>query len=171
MKETMMVQCTNHKICVADALKVADAICQKRQLRFTRLRRKVFEMIWAHHAPSKAYDILDKLKAKKGSAQPPTVYRALDFLLHHRLIHKLNSQNAYIGCVHPLQAHHCFFLICRQCKQIEECCDPALASTIGRTARQNQFSAQNITLEIEGECQACRAQVAPISQKGLINEQ
>ncbi len=51
--------------------------------------------------PIKAYDLLDQMKATHDAAAPPTVYRALDFLLEHGFIHKLASINAYVGCHHP----------------------------------------------------------------------
>ena len=41
------------------------------------------------------------MKATHGAAAPPTVYRALDFLLEHGFIHKLASINAFVGCHHP----------------------------------------------------------------------
>ena len=150
-----MHHCANHKACVGDALHNAHKICEDKGLRFTVLRRKVLEMIWANHGPAKAYSILGKLKGKNAPAAPPTVYRALDFLLENGLIHKLNSLNAYVGCSHPLKHNACYFLFCRHCGEIKECCNSTLSRAIAGTAHKNKFKAQNITLEIEGECQAC----------------
>ena len=150
-----MHKCANHKSCVDSALRAADMICADRGLRFTALRRKVLTIIWARHRPAKAYDILSKLKRKSVSAQPPTVYRALDFLLAHGLIHKVSSLNAYIGCAHPLKAHECYFLICRQCGEITECCNSQLARAISGTAGKNKFKPSRTTLEIKGECRDC----------------
>ena len=131
-------------------------ICHDKGLRFTELRRRVLEMIWENHAPTKAYDILDKLKEGEGSAKPPTVYRTLEFLLDNGLIHKLSSLNAYIGCSHPLKHNKCYFLFCEQCRNIMECCNNDLSQAIAETATKNKFRPKNITLVIEGECQECR---------------
>jgi len=119
------------------------------------LRQTVLRMIWANHGPAKAYDILDKLKEEDASAKPPTVYRSLDFLIENGLIHKLNSLNAYVGCSHPLKHRECYFLICRTCKEVKECCNSALDEIISVTANKNKFQPKHITLEIEGECQEC----------------
>jgi Fur family zinc uptake transcriptional regulator len=53
--------------------------------------------------PIKAYDLLDKVREGEGAgaAAPPTVYRALDFLLANGFIHKLESVNAFVACHHP----------------------------------------------------------------------
>lgn len=150
-----MYTCVEHETCIDDALQKADMICHDKGLRFTELRRKVLEIIWENHGASKAYDILDKLKGNHNSAKPPTVYRALDFLLENNLIHKLNSLNSYVGCSHPLTHNECYFLICGKCGEIKECCNNDLAKSIMGTSRKNNFNPKQITLEIEGECQEC----------------
>lgn len=136
-------------------MRKADAICHDKGLRFTALRRKVLEIIWNNGTPIKAYAILDKLRGKNTSAKPPTVYRALDFLLQNGLIHKLNSRNAYVGCPHPLEHDQCYFLICDRCGMTEECCDSDLRDAIARTIDKNKFHHTHTHLEIEGECRQC----------------
>ena len=71
----------DHDACIADALSRADALCRQQGLRLTAIRRRVLELIWANHQPTKAYDLLAQINAERGNAAPPTVYRALDFLL------------------------------------------------------------------------------------------
>src|SRR5690348_8510067 len=58
--------------------------CELRGLRLTPLRLRVLELIAAESKPVKAYDLLDRLKDEHSGAAPPTIYRALDFLLEHR---------------------------------------------------------------------------------------
>lgn len=150
-----MHTCTNHGLCIDTALREADRICCDRGLRFTALRREVLEMIWASHIPAKAYAILDKLKGRSASARPPTVYRALDFLLQNGLAHKLHSLNAYVGCSHPLRHKGCYFLICRRCGEARECCSNKLDQAITGTASRNRFNLRRVSLEVEGECREC----------------
>jgi Fur family zinc uptake transcriptional regulator len=157
IKENNMQPCTEHKRCEDDALLRAEEICQRKGLRFTELRRKVLAIIWENNGPAKAYDILDKLKENDASAKPPTVYRTLDFLLKNGLVHKLSSINAYVGCSHPQQHNDCYFLICYRCKEIEECCNSGLSQIIANTVNINKFSPNHVTLEIQGECQKCKA--------------
>ena len=65
----------------------------------TDLRREVLGLILDAEAPTGAYDLLDQLKATRHGAAPPTVYRALEFLLDQGLIHKVERLSAYVGCV------------------------------------------------------------------------
>ncbi len=151
-----MHSCHEHTVCIEDAISAASRICEERGLRFTDLRKKVLELVWENHGSAKAYDLLEKL-GEDYSAKPPTVYRALDFLQENGLVHKINSLNAYVGCSHPLQHQDCFFLICSACNEVQECCASHVAKVVRGMAEQSQFSPHHTTLEIEGECQDCRA--------------
>lgn len=144
-----------HKAHINEALCKADEICNARGQRFTELRRRVLELIWASDGPAKAYDLLDQLKGEDGPAKPPTIYRTLHFLLENGLVHKLRSLNAYVGCSHPLQHSNCYFLICKTCQDIVECCNDELAEALKKTTQKNNFDIKHVTLEIEGVCQKC----------------
>ncbi|TAL73104.1 MAG: transcriptional repressor [Rhodanobacter sp.] len=131
-------------------------VSEERGLRLTPLRMEVLELIAAATKPVKAYDLLDQLREKHGNAAPPTVYRALDFLLEQRFIHKLESINAYVSCHHPAQAHQVPFLICDVCASAEEVCDPRVAALIDAQAQALGFQALAQTLEVHGVCKRCR---------------
>ena len=105
----------DHGDCIADALGMAEQVCAKRGARLTKLRRRVFELVWSSHAPVGAYDLLRHLARERDGAAPPTVYRALDFLRKHGLIHRIESLNAFVGCCTPGEAHAGQFLICSRC--------------------------------------------------------
>lgn len=128
---------------------------EARGLRLTPLRREVLELIAAMGKPVKAYDLLDQLREKHGNAAPPTVYRALDFLLEHAFIHKLESINAYVSCHHPAEAHQVPFLICDSCAGAQEVCDERVAELIEAQARALGFKPQAQTLEVHGICKQC----------------
>ena len=146
----------NHKHCIATAMTRADELCQSKGIRFTRIRRRVLELIWASHRPVSAYDLLQQLRREKHNAEPPTVYRALDFLLENRLAHKIESLNAYIGCAHP-RHQHSQFLICSGCHQVTELDDAELQRMIESTAARAGLQAAHQTVEITGRCRQCRA--------------
>jgi Fur family zinc uptake transcriptional regulator len=77
--------------------------CSERGLRLTDIRARVLGLVADAGKPIKAYDLLDKVREGEGAgaAAPPTVYRALDFLLANGFIHKLESVNAFVACHHP----------------------------------------------------------------------
>lgn len=144
-----------HQNCIRDALSAADEICEERGLRLTALRRRVLELIWAHHEPVGAYDLLDKLRGERERAAPPTVYRALDFLLEHGLIHRLESLNAFVGCAEPSRSHSGQFLICAKCKAVGEMDDDEIRGLVARKAKGLGFLVSGQTIEINGICPAC----------------
>lgn len=131
------------------------AACGERGLRLTEIRLQVLELIAAAEKPVKAYDLLDRLKDDRGNAAPPTVYRALDFLLENGFIHKLESINAYVGCHHPSVDHQVPFLICDECESATEICDERVARLLSEQARALGFRARAQTLEVHGKCKRC----------------
>ena len=129
--------------------------CRSRGLRLTPTRRRVLELVLAADGPVKAYDLLDQLKRERPGAAPPTIYRALDFLLENHFIHRLETLNAFVSCIHPEHQHHGQFLICERCQAVTEVHDPALDEALDETARRHDFSAKHQVLEIYGCCKAC----------------
>ena len=150
-----MSTCENHKININEALKKAEIICNKKGVKLTKLRKKVLTLILKNHGYVKAYDLLNDLKKSDASAKPPTVYRSLDFLMEHGFIHKIQSLNAFVGCSHPDEHEDCYFLICKECKNIEECCSNKVKKVLTSTSGKNNFSPNQVTLEITGICQDC----------------
>ena len=147
----------DHNHCQDTALANAEAICTARGVRLTDQRKHVLSLIWESHRPVKAYDLLEKLAADYGKVQPPIIYRALDFLMKHGLIHRIDSLNAFTGCRHPDAGHDCFFLICTGCGNANECCTPVLKSAIAAITQGNDFAMEHITLEVSGQCANCYA--------------
>jgi Fur family transcriptional regulator, zinc uptake regulator len=145
----------DHGSCVGDALDRAAQVCGRRGTRLTRLRRQVLELVWRGHAPVGAYAILESLRGLHAGAAPPTVYRALEFLIEQGLIHRIESLNAYVGCARPEQPHVSQFLICARCQAAAELDDPAIARAVLRRAGELGFAVERQTIEIRGCCPRC----------------
>ena len=93
-------------------------------------------------------------KATRGVA-PPTVYRALDFLLEQGLIHKLESLHAFVGCDHPGQPHSGQFLICAECGVVRELDDAGVALSLRSVALETGFEPDRPVVEVIGTCAGC----------------
>lgn len=147
----------DHSHCVSHALAEADALCARQGVRLTSLRRRVLELVWQSHKPLGAYDILATLSEQDGRrAAPPTVYRALDFLLENGLVHRIASLNAFVGCDHPGHAHQGQFFICRRCRTAIELEQPAISESILASAAELGFRVEGQTVEVVGLCANCR---------------
>ena len=146
----------DHDHCISDALAAARALCQSRGVRLTDLRLQVLELIWQNHKPLGAYTLMEMLaKANTRRVAPPTVYRALDFLLEQGLIHRINVLNAFIGCPSPSTKHQSHFLICRACGIAIELNHPALSQQIIKVAQEAGFTIMSQSLEVSGLCANC----------------
>ena len=146
----------DHRHCVLEALEGAAVLCAERGARLTKLRRRVLELIWSGHRPLGAYDVLGILSHERGRAAPPTVYRALDFLLEHGLIHRIESLKSFVGCAHPAVPHAGQFLICRECGQAAEINEAGIDDAITLGARRAGFRVESRTIEVEGSCPHCQ---------------
>lgn len=147
----------DHAQCVADALDRAAAVCAARGVKLTRLRRRVLEIVLDQHAPIGAYAILERLARERGRVAPPTVYRALDFLVAQGLVHRLDTKNAFVACARADGPHPACFLICRECGAVAEVADPELDAAIAAVSRRTGFAVARRIVELEGTCARCAA--------------
>ena len=140
----------------------AGAICESRGAKLTDLRRHVLGLILDNVAPTGAYDLLDRLRSTRQGAAPPTVYRALDFLLEQGLVHRVASLSAFVGCVDPEDetegGHAAQFLICSRCRRVTEMEDEALVAAMKAAAGRVGFTLSKATIEAEGVCAECSNQ-------------
>jgi Fur family zinc uptake transcriptional regulator len=157
MRATNSQTMHNHRACIDAAMTRARALCDEREVQLTPLREKVLQIVWRSHKPVGAYEVLDELARTHKAARPPTVYRALDFLMAEGLIHKIESLNAYLGCIEAGAPHSGQFLICRKCGMTEEIVDPRLEGALDAAARKMRFRAEHKIVEIAGLCGRCAA--------------
>jgi Fur family zinc uptake transcriptional regulator len=135
----------------------AEAACKSVGETLTPLRRRVFELLLDHDGPAKAYDLLDSLRPDHSAAKPPTVYRALDFLVRLGLAHRIESQNAWVACDVGACARSTIFLLCEKCgASIETDAGHAL-SDVAEAAKRAGFALHRTVIEAAGLCADCQA--------------
>ena len=136
--------------------KQIEEICAARGVRLTSQRKRVFDLICASKKASSAYDLLEDLKISEPQAKPPTVYRALDFLLEQGFIHRVESTNSFISCC-SCNAHKHFsqLLICDQCGNVIELQNDSLIDMLANNAEKHGFTISNHVIESHGVCQSC----------------
>lgn len=139
-------------------LRVVERVSHERGLRLTPIRANVLRLIAEAGKPVKAYELLEWVRAGKGvgADAPPTVYRALDFLMANGFVHKLASVNSFVACHHPSSHQHSVpFLICNSCHSAVELEDSQIVRQLEERARALGFKPQAQTLEVHGLCAAC----------------
>jgi Fur family zinc uptake transcriptional regulator len=145
---------TEHSVC--KVVQQAERLCLDRGVRLTEQRRRVLELICLADKPQGAYDILAAIQRQQPRAAPPTVYRALDFLLEQGFIHKLETLHAFVGCNHPDHPHASQFLICDECGDVTELDDNAIADSLIEAAEASGFKPSRRVVELTGTCAGCR---------------
>jgi len=150
----------DRQCCIDEALANAEALCQQHKQRFTAIRQRVLELVWQHHKPIGAYELLEILQ-RDGRTAPPTVYRALDFLQQMGLVHRIASLNAFVGCVRPGEPHDGQFLICESCNSLAELDVAGITRAIEQSAAISGFETRRRTIEIMGLCPHCRREKSP----------
>ena len=146
----------DHDSCASAAIMHAEEFCAARGQRLTPMRRQVLQALLASHKPLGAYEIIERL-AQGGRLAPITVYRALDFLRENGLVHRIESRNAFVACVH----HHSggdpvVFLICERCGTVGEAPGGAMADALKQSCRAAGFAPKSPVIEIAGICSQCR---------------
>lgn len=137
-------------------LAAATAACARDGANLTALRRTVFELVLTADGPVGAYKLLDRLKDTRRNAAPPTVYRALEFLMQNGLIHRVERLNAFVPCDDAGRHNHAVqFLICNSCGGVDEVEDQGITDALRHAADAQGFVAGHATVEVEGTCAAC----------------
>jgi len=125
-------------------------------LRLTETREAVLQLILEAGRPLTAYELLDGLSIRTGRARnPPTIYRALEFLIGQGIVARVESRNAYTVCSHLGEAHACVFFLCTCCGEAQEVNDPALESRLADMASELGFSTAQPVVEVSGLCRNC----------------
>ena len=137
-------------------LLIAQQHCAARGARLTELRQQVLGLVLARGGVVKAYQVLADLQAARGPAAPPTVYRALDFLVEQGLLHRVDALNGYIACQHLECQHHGLLLVCETCNDVTEIDATDSLDQLSAAAARAGFQPRRQDVLLTGLCQSCR---------------
>ncbi len=128
--------------------------------KLTKNQALVFDALTSAACPLSAYTILDELR-DQGFRAPLQVYRALEKLLELGIVHRLETQNAFVACKHPGGDTHeethdaVAFMICETCGTVAEIADEALATQLQELAVTTNFALDQSVVELRGKCVGC----------------
>jgi Fur family transcriptional regulator, zinc uptake regulator len=145
----------DHAHCTAELLARAERTCERRGSRLTGQRRDVLDCVAQSHSAVGAYDIIERMASRGPRPAPITVYRALDFLEAHGLVHKIESRNAFIACTHPHEGQPAAMLVCEHCGLVAELDAPQAFSALQSAARAQGFTVHRSVVELTGLCATC----------------
>lgn len=139
----------------------ASAHCERNGAKLTALRRQILDLVLQHDGVVKAYEILSELQQVRGSAAPPTVYRALDFLVEQGILHRVEALNGFVVCQHldslGHHAHSNVLLSCRACGRLDELEVSNALADLGEMCLDSGFVMMPQQLLLQGHCVGCQA--------------
>lgn len=135
--------------------------CSDKGIKLTNKRLNVLSSLTACKQAMSAYELAEQYRSDFGQAIPAmSIYRILDYLVEHSLVHKLSSANKYVACSHLTCEHdHAVpqFLICTGCNSVTEI---ALSKTVMDELRgsveKTGFKLAADQLELNGFCKNCQ---------------
>ena len=134
-----------------------ESLCRQRGLKLTVPRREVLQALLERGKPLSAYDLVASLSAtRRKRVSPPTVYRALSFLVHQGV--KIESKNAYLANLSPNTSADIVLLMCDGCGTAKQCEEPMIGRLIAKDTALFQFEVHRKTVEVQGLCKKCRSQ-------------
>lgn len=145
----------NHQRCRQELLSRAEAVCKLQGSRLTEQRRDILACVAEDHSAIGAYDIINRMARRGVVHAPVTIYRALEFLEAHGLVHKIESRNAFVACSCSHAGRPAALLICDSCNSVEEVDAPDLFRSVIKRAEQAGFQPRQTVVEVEGQCRAC----------------
>lgn len=137
------------------ALDRADAACRARGASLTAIRREVLELLYRSPTGVKAYDLLARIKEARPGASPPTVYRALDFLIEQGLAHKIGRMNLFVACQHTSHPIPSLFLVCPKCAGVTELQERSVMSALSNSLAEAGHRLESPEVEISALCPKC----------------
>jgi Fur family zinc uptake transcriptional regulator len=136
--------------------KLAEERCAEAGKRLTPARLGAYAELLSAGRPLSAYELLALLSQRQGrKIAPLTVYRHLDFLISVGLVHRLETTQSYVPCLHPDSTHESQYLMCSSCGQADELESKRVAELLKQLASQHGFRTQHAVVEIQGVCGAC----------------
>lgn len=128
-------------------------------------RRAILDLLCAAGKPLGAYEMIDLLVDGEGRRPAPiSVYRALDYLVEHGLVHRLATRNAFMACgSHHHGADPVVFLICDDCGRVHEFASPSVAADLDAISAGAGFRRRSQMLELSGVCAECANAVRNLS--------
>ncbi len=151
----MTTQTPSTQARVEARLEIAQALCESRGSRLTPLRRRVLEILLQQGRSVKAYELLELMRDDQAGAAPPTVYRALDFLVEEGLAHRLDAINAWAACHDAGGEPHDLLVVCTACGSVAELSDPSLTRRLAEKVAEAGFRLSGHEMELRGLCKGC----------------
>ncbi|WP_158609069.1 transcriptional repressor [Paraburkholderia sp. RAU2J] len=101
-----------------------------------------------------AYQLLEDLNRQSPHAAPPTIYRALQFLIGEGLVRHVSTTSTF-RLTGENQGQHEILAVCMHCHSVRPLHNTELQQALLDTALTAHFEVQGQQTEIKGICEDC----------------
>lgn len=120
----------------------------------TARQKLIYDFLRQEKTAQSAYDILDAVR-DHGIRAPSQIYRELNKLLDGGFVHKVESLNAFIACRQNHDIGQSVVTICNSCGLVKEISAPDFSGYFDTFDNLDDFSPQEVTVEVKGSCSVC----------------
>ena len=133
-----------------------DAMLLKKHLKRTYPRLKILEILDQSDTFLSAEDIRVAFKDDAHSLPLSTVYRVLESLVSHDLVHELNLDHRNIKLYEIAHKHHEHHLICVECDKVIHLKQCPVHSFEEELKTTHGFKMKHHSLDFYGVCEECQ---------------
>lgn len=129
-------------------------ILKQANLRLTKPRLAILEVLQQQTKPDHAQGIHQKLEAKNISIDLATVYRNIESLQKIDLVKTINFEDGRLR--YELKQNHHHHLVCQVCGRVQPVEECQLDDLTRKLENKYQFKIQRHSLEFFGQCGQCQ---------------
>ncbi len=126
------------------------------QLKYSRQREALIELLQHEALPMSIDQIIDKLKLSKHPMNQSTVYRIIDSLNEHHIVEKNYSSISNSTLIQLHTPHHQHYLMCQMCHKMFPIDNCPIHDVIDSIEIAKDFKIISHNLEIIGICASCQ---------------
>ncbi|SFT83123.1 Fur family transcriptional regulator [Paraburkholderia aspalathi] len=143
------------------ALDTLERRCAAAGHRLTPLRRQVLSLLLRRNGRATAYEIINDLPSVGRRPSPPSVYRALEFLMKIGFVNRVAATSTFFVSVTDGPRRHTVLLVCAACGATEALEDEGLERALSQAAGSAHYEVDGGQTEVNGICGACQRGLAP----------
>jgi len=134
----------------------AKEILSLNQLKYSRQREALIELLQQEALPMSIDQIIEKLKKSKHPMNQSTVYRIIESLNEHHIVEKNYSSISNSTLIQLHTPHHQHYLMCQMCHKMFPIDNCPIHDVIDSIEIAKDFKIISHNLEIIGICSTCQ---------------
>src|SRR5438105_419682 len=134
---------------------------ERRGLKLTSERRRLFDEIFERHEHLEADELLVRLRSKHQKISRATIYRTLELLVDSGIVGRVRIGGAGYRYERLRAGDHHDHIICDHCGRVIEFFEPRIEALQDEVAQRHGFVLLSHSHQMRGICRQCRPRAKP----------